>query len=79
MRYSRAQEKHWIERNWPPRSDLKPSDPSAVHESLVDIEKIIFPPLHMKQFIKELSTEGYCFILVFPGQSIEKKNQGWCI
>ena len=80
----RAREKYWIEKNWPPRSDLKPGDPNIVHEPLVDRKKIIFPPLHiklglMKQLVKALSTDGDCLkyiILTFPGLSIEKIKVG---
>ena len=81
---SRAREKHWVERNWPTRSDLKPGDPNILHEPLVDRKKIIFPPLHiklglMKQFVKALPNEGDCLkylILAFPGLSIEKIKAG---
>ena len=79
---SRAREKHWVERNWPTRSDLKPGDPNILHEPLVNRKKIIFPPLHiklglMKQFVKALPNEGDCLkylILAFPGLSIEKSR-----
>ncbi|XP_041355404.1 protein mono-ADP-ribosyltransferase PARP14-like [Gigantopelta aegis] len=79
---SRAREKHWVERNWPPRSDLKPGDPNFLHEPLVDRKKIIFPPLHikpglMKQFVKALPTQCNCFkylILAFPGLTVEKNQ-----
>ena len=82
MWVSRAREKHWVEKNWPPRSDLKPGDPNIVHEPLVDRKKIIFPPLHiklglMKQFVKALSTDGDCLkyiILTVPGLSIKKSS-----
>ena len=81
---SRTREKHWVEENWPPRSDLKPGDPDIVHEPPVDRKKKIFPPLHMKlglmkQFVKGLSTDGDCLkyiILTFPGLSIEKIKTG---
>ena len=45
---SRAREKHWVEMNWPPRSDLKPGDPNILHEPLVNRKKIIFSPLHIE-------------------------------
>ena len=45
---SRAREKHWVEMNWPPRSDLKPVDPNILHEPLVGRKNIIFPTLHIK-------------------------------
>lgn len=48
-----------------PRSDLKPSDPNILHQSLVDIKNIL-SFLHIKlsltkQFAKALSTEEDCF------------------
>ena len=77
---SSVREKHWVKRNWPQRSYLKPDDPNILREPVVDIKKIIFPFLHiklclMKQFFKALLTEGDCFkflILPFPGRSIKK-------
>lgn len=81
---SRAREKHWVQSNWPPRSDLKPGDPNILHQPLVDRKNIIFPPLHiklgiMKQFVKALPTEGDCFkylISAFPSLSFEKIKAG---
>ena len=81
---SRAPEKHWVEMNWPPRSDLKPGDPNILHEPFVDRKKIIFPRLHiklslMKQFVKALSTVGVCckyIILAFPRLRTEKIKAG---
>ena len=54
----RAREKHWVEMNWPPRSDLKRGDPNILHEPLVDRKKIIFPPLHIKLGL--MSDEAIC-------------------
>ncbi|GBM57446.1 hypothetical protein AVEN_24217-1 [Araneus ventricosus] len=81
---SRAREKHWVQSNWPPRSDLKPYDPNILHKPLVDRKNIIFPPLHMKlglvkQFVKALSIEGDCFkylISAFPSLSFQKIKAG---
>ncbi|XP_076804684.1 uncharacterized protein LOC143448723 [Clavelina lepadiformis] len=81
---SRARDQHWVERNWPPRSDLKPGDPNILHETLVDREKIIFPHLHiklglMRQFFKALTTESNCFnylVWAFLGLSIQKIKAG---
>ncbi|GBL81793.1 hypothetical protein AVEN_93547-1 [Araneus ventricosus] len=77
---SRAREKHWVQSNWPPRSDLKPGDPNILHQPLVDRKNIIFPPLHiklglMKQFVQALSIEGDCFkylISAFHSLSFER-------
>ncbi|XP_076813187.1 uncharacterized protein LOC143459793 [Clavelina lepadiformis] len=81
---SRARDQHWVERNWPPRSDLKPGDPNILHETLVDREKIIFPHLHiklglMRQFFKTLTTESNSFnylVWAFLGLSIQKIKAG---
>ena len=81
---SRAREKHWVEMNWPPWSDLKLGYPNILQEPLVDRKKIIFPDLRiklglMKQFVKALPTVGDCFknlILAFPRLSIEKIKAG---
>ena len=55
-----------------------------INEPLVDGNKIIFPPLHiklglMKQFVKALNKEGNCFEYIcrtFPGLSNEKLKAG---
>ena len=67
---SRAQEKHWV-------------IPTFYMSHLL-IEKVVFPPLHiklglMKQFVKALKTEVVCFkylILAYPGLSIDKIKAG---
>ena len=51
---------------------------------LVDRDRIIFPPLHiklglMKQFVKALNKDGSCFLYIcrsFPGLSDEKLKAG---
>lgn len=81
---SRAREKHWLQSNWPARSDLKSGDPNILHQPLVDRKNIIFPPLHiklglMKQYVKALPIEGDCFkylITAFPSLSFEKIKAG---
>ena len=57
---------------------------NVINEPLVDREKIIFPPLHiklglMKQIVKALDKEGNCFQYIcsaFPGLSYEKVKAG---
>lgn len=81
---SRARDKHWVQSNWPPRSELRPGDPNILNQPLVDRKNIIFPPLHiklglMKQFVKALSVEGDCFkyiVSAFPSLSYEKIKAG---
>jgi len=51
------------QQDWPKRKDLIPGSKNA---SLVDKQKILLPPLHiklgiMKQFVKVLDRSGSCF------------------
>ncbi|GBO41843.1 hypothetical protein AVEN_239249-1 [Araneus ventricosus] len=81
---SRARQKHWMQSNWPPRSDLKPGDPNILRQPLVDRKNIIFPPLPiklvlMKQFVTALSIEGDSFkylISAFPSLLFGKMKAG---
>jgi hypothetical protein len=50
----------------PRRKDLIPGSKTIVHASLVDMQKNLLPPLHiklgiMKQFVKALDRSGLCF------------------
>jgi hypothetical protein len=57
---------------------------NIINVPLVDREKIILPPLHiklglMKQFVKALDKDGNCFKYIcrsFPGLSMEKLKAG---
>ncbi|XP_073532722.1 uncharacterized protein [Phyllobates terribilis] len=79
---SRAKHQHWEKVDWPPRDTLTVGASNIVNEPLVDWEKIILPPLHiklglMKQFVKAL--DGNCFMYIcrsFPGLSSEKLKAG---
>lgn len=81
---SRAKAQHWIARNWPLRNVLVQGEHNVLNEPLVDRNKIIFPPLHiklglMKQFIKALPRGGPCFEYLkqkFPRLSTEKLKAG---
>ena len=80
---SRAREVHWVQREWP-RRELILGEPNVIHEPLINRNKVIFPPLHiklglMKQFVKALDKEGQCFKYLrqsFPSLSDEKVKQG---
>ena len=80
---SRARDKYWVQREWPKRK-LVVGEANVIHEPLIDRNKIIFPPLHiklglMKQFVKALDKEGQCFKYLresFPSLSDEKVKQG---
>ena len=79
---SRANEEHWVRKEWPPRNTIKPGEKNIVNNPLVDRQNIILPPLHiklglMKQFLKALDRSGDCFGYIwstFPGLSYEKKK-----
>jgi hypothetical protein len=56
---SRARDKHWETVHWPEREQLLTGSKNVSNVSLVDREKILLPPLHiklgiMKQFVKAL-------------------------
>ena len=81
---SRARDRHWTQEEWPPRDTLTAGMPNIIHEPIINREKIIFPPLHiklglMKQFVKALNTENECFqhiVSVLPALSYEKIKAG---
>jgi hypothetical protein len=81
---SRAREKHWQVKNWPKRTAFISGIKNIIHQPLVDSQKIIMPPLHiklglMKQFVKALPKDGACFnylCLKFPALSQEKLKEG---
>ena len=81
---SRARDRHWVQKDWPVRETLEAGMPNITHDPIVNRDRIIFPPLHiklglMKQFVKALDTEGECFqhiITAIPGLSFEKIKAG---
>jgi hypothetical protein len=83
-RASRAWSKHWKQKQWPSRVSLMPGAKNTVRESLVDPQKALLPPPHiklglMKQFVKALQRDGNCFKHLcskFPGLSEAKLNEG---
>ena len=70
---------------WPTRNALKVGKKNIIREPLVEREKIMLPPLHikfglMKQFVKALDKNGGCFKYLcrfFPGLSLEKLKAGF--
>ena len=81
---SRDRARHWTQKDWPERESLDTSDQNIIHPQLVDRDRIVFPPLHlklgyMKQFVKALNKDGSCFQYIckkFKGISIEKLKNG---
>ena len=77
---SRTADQHWVKKDWPAREDLAVGDKNTINEPLVNRDRIILPPLHiklglMKQFVKALGKDGDCFNYIaktFPGLSMEK-------
>ena len=58
---SRARDKHWDAVHWSEGEQLQPGSKNVSNVSLVDREKILLPPLHirlgmMKQFVKALDS-----------------------
>jgi hypothetical protein len=63
---SRERDKHWTQKKWPIRKTLEVGMANIVNEQMVNRDKIIFPPLHiklglMKQFVRALDNNGSCF------------------
>ena len=81
---SRAKQQHWIKKCWPTRNALKVGEENIIREPLIEREKIMLPPLHiklglMKQFVKALNKNGGCFKYLcrfFPRLSLEKLQAG---
>lgn len=80
---SRARAKHWIIKDWPPRTELKPGSKNVINPPMLDPKSVLLPPLHiklglMKQFIKALNHKDPCFQYLekkFPKVTSEKKKR----
>ena len=82
---SRDRVNHYKKKRWPIREQLELSRASnIINEPLVDREKIILPPLHIKlglvkQFVKAIDKEGECFKYIcraLPNVTTEKLKAG---
>ena len=77
---SRAIDRHWVKKDWPAREDLAVGDKNVMNEPLVNRDRAILPPLHiklglMKPFVKALDKDGDCFSYIantFPRLNMEK-------
>jgi hypothetical protein len=63
---SRSKSEHWVRKEWPERNEFPVGQKNVINEPLVDPQKILLPPLHiklglMKQFVKALDKDGRCF------------------
>lgn len=81
---SRADKQHYVQHKWPARSTLEPGSLNVVSHALVNPEKILLPPLHiklglMKNFVKALDKESRAFVFLkqkFPRVSEAKLTAG---
>ena len=81
---SRADDQHYIKREWPSRQSLEPGSHNVLSHPLVEPNKILLPPLHiklglMKNFVKAMDREGRGFGFLqkkFPKISLEKLKAG---
>jgi hypothetical protein len=63
---NRARSQNCEQKHWKPRACVEPGSKNILRKSLVDPEKLLLPPLHiklgkMKQFVKSLPKTGNCF------------------
>jgi len=81
---SRDRENHWTRQEWPRRTNWKPLSMNIMRNSLVNPDKILLPPLHiklglMKQLTKALDKSGNCFQYLttkFPSLTNSKIKEG---
>ena len=77
---SRTDDQHWQRKDWPVREELVVGENNVINEPLVDRDRILLPPLHiklgpMKQFVKALDKNGDYFQYIrnrFPATNYEK-------
>ena len=80
----RAVSQHYNQKDWGSRSTFVPDEHSLKENPLVDMNKVLLPPLHiklglMKNFVKALHKNGAAFqhlSTVFPGLSAAKLKEG---
>ena len=77
---SKADEQHYLVKNWPARKNLTPGSHNVLNSSLIERSKILLPPLHIKlglakQFVKVLKPTSCAFCHIrqmFPSISEAK-------
>ena len=80
----RAKSQHWVKHVGPASNSLKSGNKNIIIQALLEPEKIILPPLHIKlglpkQFVKALDFHRGCFKYICytcPGLSEEKLKAG---
>ena len=80
---SQAVSQHYKQKDWGSRSTFVPGEHSLKENPLVDMNKVLLPPLQvklglMKNFVKALHKNGAAFqhFIVFPGLSAAKLKEG---
>jgi hypothetical protein len=81
---SRADDLHYVKKDWPERTEFVPGSHSIKQLPLVDPKNILLPPLHiklglMKNFVKALDKDGEAFKYLakeFPHISDAKLKAG---
>ena len=81
---SRAVYQHYKQKDWGSRSTFVPGEHSLKENPLVDMNKVLLPPLHiklglMKNFVKALHKNAAAFqhlSTVFPGLRATKLKEG---
>ena len=81
---SRTVSQHYKQKDWGYRSTFVPGEHSLKENPLVDMNKVLLPPLHiklglMKNFVKALHKNGAAFqhlSTVFPSLSAAKLKEG---
>jgi hypothetical protein len=81
---SRANDLHYKRKIWPIRDELVPGEHNVIHPALVERDKVLLPPLHIKlglakQYVKALNTRGRAFKHIremFPKLSEAKVKGG---
>jgi len=81
---SRADDQHYVKKDWPERTEFVPGSCSVRQMPLVDPKRILLPPLHiklglMKAFVKSLDKDGEAFkylVQEFPQISDAKLKAG---
>ena len=80
----KADEQHYLVKNWPARKDLTPGSHNVLNSPLIERSKILLPPLHIKlglakQFVKSLKPTSRAFRHIrqlFPSISEAKVKSG---
>jgi len=81
---SRADDKHFQQYEWPTRKYFRPGFENVIAKPLVDCNKILLPPLHiklglMKNLVKAMNKQNEAFLFIqkkFPHISDAKVNAG---